>query len=195
MSRLDLHDTSHVSRSARAPLSQAARDAIARYPVPPGYPVDGGVLAARPARRQRPAAPATSKVAARRTAAQEAYAAAWRVAFSPVRGLLTGGFMLYMAGTSVQAFSVMSVVTVGFMQLQGLFGGRSAFRGIVEGCRDVRGRLWGQVVVYFLLCGLGVAAAAKKCGEMGFLPTAESDWVGMLGGEPTGEIVYGGLTM
>lgn len=103
--------------------------------------------------------------------------------------------MLYMAAPDVQVFSVMSVVTVGFMQVRGLLGVRRAFRGIVDGCRDVQGRLWAQVSVYALLYALGVTAAALKCGQMGFLPTKESDWVGLLPAENAGQIVYGGMGM
>lgn len=190
---MDLLDRSRLRLDARAPVGAAARAALAAHAAPPAWS-DAAAATPMP-RRRRPPRPkdVTSSAAARRKAAQVAYAAAWRDAFAPVRGLLTAWLMLWMAGSAVQVFSVMSVVTVLVMQVQGLLGVRKKFAKAVRKNADLEGRLMPQVVVCTVLCCGGVAMALWKCHMLGFLPTEESDWIALLPVEHLEDTVRGGM--
>jgi hypothetical protein len=197
--RLDLLDRSRVSVSARDGVSTAARAALTIYASPPSFPVGGlptGEVPLRMAAVKAAQAQSTSAARenARREAMREAYAASWKEAFSPLRNLLTTGLMLWMAGNSVQVFSVMSAVTALTMQLQGLFAVRRRFGAIVKANADLQGRLVPQAIVYVLLYGVGVGLALHKCNVLGFLPTEESDWIGLLPSEHVEPSVLGGVT-
>jgi hypothetical protein len=66
------------------------------------------------------------------------------------------------------------------MHARALFGTRALFRGVVQEEPDLAGHLLPQMSVYAFLCSVGVAGALYKCRELGFLPTEESDWIGLL---------------
>lgn len=196
--RLDLLDRSRISVAARDGISAPARSALTEYSLPPSFPSEGLPTGRVPTRRNAKAtAPDRNTAAAReqlrRDAMREAYAATWRDAFSPARNLLTSGFMLWMAGNSVQVFSVMSVVTVLTMQLQSLLGVRQWFTATLKKNEDLRGRLAPQAIVYTVICGVGVGVALWKCNTLGFLPTEESDWIALLPSEHVERSVLGGM--
>jgi Protein of unknown function (DUF1077) len=191
--RLDISGESQVSfDSRRGATSTPTRESLAEYHAPPGFPSDGNLASVTsvPARRKRgkhipPSAVSAEGVrkvraSARRVRLKAAYAVAWRDATQPTRGLCTSALMLYMCGNSVQIFSVMTVVTVLVMHVQALLGTRALFRGVVQRDPDLAGHLLPQIAIHAFLCFVGVAAALYKCGKMGFLPTEESDWIGLL---------------
>jgi Protein of unknown function (DUF1077) len=191
--RLDIPDKSHVSFDSRpGATSNTTRDALAEYHAPPGFPSDrnlAGFTSAHARRKKvKPLPPSEVsaegvrkvRASARRVRLKAAYAVAWRDATQPTRGLCTSALMLYMCGNSVQIFSVMTVVTVLVMHVQALLGTRALFRGVMQREPDLAGHLLPQIAIHAFLCLIGVAAALYKCGKMGFLPTEESDWIGLL---------------
>lgn len=168
---LNYHDasTSSISQPSR---TAAARSAIEAHFNPPGFPE--GMSATNPVPVQEAANP--KRVERKRDALRAKYSASWNSAFSPIRTLITSAFALFMTPSSVQAFSVGSVVTVLFMHLRALFAIPSVFRTH----SSLGASLIPQVIVHFILCIVGVGMGLAKAQVLGFLPTTQSDWVALL---------------
>lgn len=200
--RIDLTNRSHASERSR-PQSASAREAIAEFSAPPGFPADG-LLSALPARRvsardgveqmtsraQREAADA-----ARRATLYRDYRSSWSAAFSPLRTLFTSALMLFLSGADVHVFSVMAVVTVFALHVQALFATRATFQKLVQQNSDLKGLVSPQAFVHFLLCVIGICGALYKCQLLGFLPTEESDWIGLLPKQRFNQGPLGGMVM
>lgn len=177
---LDYTDESNVTSFPRDKLPASGRETLVSLSPPIGYPSqlpsrDIGVL--------RSTIPDTSKPEderVRSAAKSEAYAASWRLAFVPCRNLLTGAFALFMTGTSVHMFSVMTTVTILFVQVSALSGHHTGFQGLVRNNPELKRKLLPQYLVHLSLCLVGVGGALWQCNRLGFLPTTESDFTAFL---------------
>src|SRR5436190_3960921 len=97
---------------------------------------------------------------------------AWEIALAPSKQLPMNAIMMYMAGNSLQIFSIMMVFMLFKAPIQGLLSTNSAFAKFeTEG---TKGKMFGVKLVYVLmqlmLLGLGV----WKVNAMGLLPYALS---------------------
>lgn len=179
---LDYSDESGTSSAPRARAPASARRWLDVLSAPVGYPSN---LPARDVGALR-ALYADVRVSAKVTDAEdakakmEAYQGAWQLAFSPARSLLTSAFAVLMTGSSVHLFSIMTGVTVLFMQLQALSAAPGVFANLVRESPQLRRRVLPQFFVYFALCAFGVAGALWQCQRLGFLPTTESDYTAFL---------------
>lgn len=183
-----LDDATDVSAHSQAARLPSVRTAVDQYATPPGYPPnissrDPFVLRDR-FTPLRGAAQKSEKTAQQALdALTAAYKSSWSIAFSPFRTVVTSGFALFMTGSTVQFFSVMTTLTVLFMQLRTMFSLRSAFSPILQNephLANNPGRIIPQLLVYVLVCSLGVAIALYKCQLLGFLPTTQSDYISLL---------------
>lgn len=179
----DYTDESSVTTFPRDKMPASGRKTLEVLSPPIGYPSQ---LSSRDLHALRPFIPegstSTSSSSDSTTSARtaEAYASAWRLAFSPVRNLLTGAFALFMTGTSVHMFSVMTAVTILFVQVSGLSSHRAGFQGLVTAFPELKRKLLPQYLVHLSLCVVGVAGALWQCNRLGFLPTTESDFTAFL---------------
>lgn len=176
---LDYSDETGTSSVPRPRPPQSARRVLDELSAPIGYPTslpsrDLGALHGQfentgAARCDDP-----------RLKLERAYKRSWSLAFAPARSLLTTAFALFMTGSSVHLFSIMTCVTVLFMQLQALSNTRAQFTGLVQELPELRSKVLLQLCVHFALCAVGVAGALWQCHRLGFLPTTESDYTALL---------------
>lgn len=194
---LDYTDESSVTTFPRDKLPASGRKTLETLSPPIGYPVhlpsrDLGVL-----RSAVPDATRPDDERAKHGAKAEAYASAWRLAFAPCRNLVTGAFALFMTGTSVHLFSVMTAVTILFVQVSALSAHRAGFQGMVLAHPELKRKLLPQYFVHLLLCLVGVSGALWQCNRLGFLPTTESDFTAFLPHsivDPNTNTLVGGLS-
>jgi len=100
---------------------------------------------------------------------------AWELAKSPGKSIFMQAFMMWMAGSSVNIFSIMITVYAMIGPIRAIFGLNSAFSKF-----DLKQGLIEPKLVYVGLNLLTVAVAVYKCHSLGFLPTTDSDWVSIL---------------
>lgn len=184
---LDYFDESAISSAPRAKAGPRARKVLDTFSVPAGYPSDLPARDCSALNTNMESKSSNGQNAgvdndrAREAASlKDAYSAAWTLAFSPARGLLTGAFACFMTGSSVHMFSVMTALGVGFMQISGLANATAVFRGVVERTPALKRKVMPQFLVHTSLCCLGVAGALWQCHRLGFLPTTESDYTALL---------------
>jgi len=147
----------------------------ANIPDPPGYssPKPGGKQQ-RVSQQQQGQATSTTSGKPVETDALK-LKKAWEIALAPSKQLPVNAIMMYMAGNSLQIFSIMMVFMLFKAPIQGLLSTNSAFAKFeTEG---TKGKMMGVKLVYVLmqlmLLGLGV----WKVNAMGLLPTTRSDWL------------------
>lgn len=188
---LDYLDDSQTSVAPRPSAVSTARPVLESLSAPAGYPASlpvrdvGALRALYPERRARGSGAGASGSSVSRgddteTIGRDAYASSWRLAFSPVRSLITGAFACFMTGRGVHLFSVMTAITISFMQVQQLLGAPATFAEAKRNSPELSGRLVLQFLVYLSLCIVGCAGAAWQCNRLGFLPTTESDFTAWL---------------
>ena len=106
----------------------------------------------------------------RRTAALQ------NVAFSPLKQVLMTSFMMYMAGTNLHFFSILTVINGMYSPVNAIVKSGNAFRPIPGSRVDV-------IVPRILFCGihmLGLVFALYRVNMMGLLPTHVSDWLSLI---------------
>lgn len=84
--------------------------------------------------------------------------------------------MMYMAGNSVQIFSVMIVSMLLFSSVKGLLGLSGVFSPYIHGGKK-SDPLLGCKITYLALNLVLMGMGVWKCAGMGLLPTAQSDWL------------------
>lgn len=104
----------------------------------------------------------------------------WELAFSPGRSLFIVGVMLFFTGSGTNIFSIMTMVSVLFMQLKTMSAVNATFRPITDAEKELTRFILLPKFVYLLLCAVGVGLAMYKGNKLGFLPTTESDWSKLL---------------
>ncbi|KAA8492748.1 ER membrane protein complex subunit 4 [Porphyridium purpureum] len=104
----------------------------------------------------------------------------WAVAMAPIQQTLSMGFMLWMSGSGVHIFSMMTTFTCMMIAGQSLLHCLTPFRALEQADARIRPQLWTQKAVSILLALIPVVLAVRKCINMQFLPTTEADFVGLL---------------
>lgn len=180
---LDYRDESGTTTTTRVRATAAARSALDAHSAPPGFPPKQSPRDPSALRRAFPStssSDAAADPAADAARLRQAYNRAWGLAFAPARGLLTGAFAIFVSGSGVHLFSLMTAVTILLLQLQGLFGAPAAFAAAVAAEPGLKGRLRAQFCMHIGLCWFGVCGALFQWARLGFLPTTNSDWAGLL---------------
>ena len=99
------------------------------------------------------------------------------IAWAPAKNLFTTAFMLYMSGTSIQLFSIMSTGMA-------LFNPVKAIATLDESFKEFKDMTAGDQVtakslfVFWQLVGLGIAL--YHCSRMGLLPLTSADWTSFI---------------
>lgn len=198
------------------PPNAAAAALLAAHAVPPGYiPPEEAATMAAALLPQLPSSDSSSGAAAaaaggdagggrdpaalataRRERVRLLYASAWRASMAHVQPLLSTGAMLWASGNRLGAFSVLSALTGVGVHVAALRRVRAPFAALAATDPAVRPHLRAPqaVAVALVLAGLGLSVA--KGAALGFLPTAEGDWGGLLRPrvQPL-DIVAGGLVL
>ncbi|BGP57467.1 hypothetical protein JCM8202_002024 [Rhodotorula sphaerocarpa] len=119
---------------------------------------------------------------------------AWELATSPAKALPMQAFMMYMSGSGIQIFSIMSVWFLLKQAVGGAMGVQQAFAGFdaaikpkakVPAAADTEDSLppsfLEQKIVY-VVCQVGLLAVALwKLRSMGLLPDSAEDWAPIFG--------------
>jgi len=101
------------------------------------------------------------------------YKSAMSVGTAPGKQLFMTAFMLYMAGNTLQIFSIMMLGMALWQPIQRLMSMSSAFSKFAESHVDLS-----IPKILYGLCNLaGVALALYKVNSMGLLPTSALDWI------------------
>lgn len=103
-------------------------------------------------------------------------AKAWETATGPVKNILMIAFMLWMAGSTVQIFSIGILVSALWQPISGIRAISSAF----EAFRDPRVDTATPKLIFFLVNMAGLGIGLAKLNALGLLPTHASDWVSSL---------------
>ncbi|KAJ3052189.1 hypothetical protein HK097_006741 [Rhizophlyctis rosea] len=117
---------------------------------------------------------------------------AWDAALAPAKNIPMNAFMLWMSGNSVQIFSILMTAMLLFNSAKATVAVSSVFQKfaitpraphkpstpIAQLAADPLLPAKLTYIIMQLAClGLGV----WKCGKMGLLPTAQSDWLAFMG--------------
>ncbi|OSX80658.1 hypothetical protein BU14_0033s0003 [Porphyra umbilicalis] len=109
--------------------------------------------------------------------------------------LLSTGAMLWMSGSRVGVFSVLSAVTGVGVHVAALRTVLAPFHALAVVDPAVKPHLLLPKAVAVGLVLAGVGLSVGKCAALGFLPTAEGDWGGLLRPRVQLDIVGGGLVL
>jgi len=101
---------------------------------------------------------------------------AWEVAKGPGKSILMTVFMLWMAGSGVNIFSIMITLYAIINPVKAILG----TNGVFSKFEDNKHPLLQQKAVFIALNVLSLSFAVYKCSTMGLLPTTPSDWISML---------------
>lgn len=170
--RLDYGDTSHVSVMSQPSRPPQLRTILQSAAIPPAFPPT-----LSPYQPSALAALSPPTISSRTVDQGSLYKRAWKLAFNPLRTLLTSFFALFMAGTSVNLFSLASITTVMLLHFSALLRIRTHFSPVSS---NVQFSLLPHYVVYAVLCALGLAAAVWNALQIGFIPIMWSDWISLL---------------
>lgn len=99
---------------------------------------------------------------------------AMMMAYSPGKSILTTAFMLYMSGTSIQIFSMMSTGMALLNPLKAIASTETSFKKF-EGV-DLRA----PKLLFIALHLAQVGVALYNCSRMGLLPATSADWLSYL---------------
>ena len=93
------------------------------------------------------------------------------LAYSPAKSLLTTAFMLWMSGTTIQIFSMMTTGMALINPIKAIMSMDQAF-GKFEGIDLKLAKL-----IFVALQLLAVGIALYNCQRMGLLPVTSADWL------------------
>ena len=99
------------------------------------------------------------------------------IAWAPGKSLFTTAIMLYMSGTSIQLFSIMTTGMALVNPLRGLASTETAFADF-KGEEGIDTRLPKLMYVAMQLLSLGIAL--YQCSRMGLLPVTSADWTSFI---------------
>ncbi|KAM0747017.1 DUF1077-domain-containing protein [Meredithblackwellia eburnea MCA 4105] len=114
---------------------------------------------------------------------------AWEVAVAPAKSVPMQAFMMYMTGGGVQIFSVMSVWSCLKGAVSGLLSVEKAFAPFTSASSSSTAPTsspsnstptasFSQQKLVYILCQFALLGVGLwKCGQMGLLPTHDSDWL------------------
>lgn len=118
-------------------------------------------------------------------------AKAWETATAPLKNILMIAFMLWMAGSTVQIFSIGILVSALWQPISGIRAISSAF----EAFKDPRVDTLTPKLVFFLVNMAGLGIGLAKLNSLGLLPTHASDWVSSLPPRQVLEFSGGGVPL
>jgi hypothetical protein len=99
-----------------------------------------------------------------------------QTAYAPAKGIFTTGFMLYMSGSSIQIFSIMSTGMALKNPLMAMIGVNQQFKRFEgEGVDTLLPKCLFLGLQLVCLC-----VALYKCHTMGLLPMTAADWISSL---------------
>ena len=102
-----------------------------------------------------------------------------QIAWSPGRGIFQTCFMLWMSGTSIQIFSIMTTGMALFNPLRAIAMTEETFKDFkAEDIGEMDVRLPKLLFVALQLACLG--AALYQCSRMGLLPMTSADWTSFI---------------
>jgi ER membrane protein complex subunit 4 len=99
------------------------------------------------------------------------------IAWAPGKSLFTTAIMLYMSGTSIQLFSIMTTGMALVNPLRGLASTEAAFADF-KGEEGLDTRLPKLLYIAMQLLSLGIAL--YQCSRMGLLPVTSADWTSFI---------------
>ncbi|GAA5873657.1 hypothetical protein JCM3774_005006 [Rhodotorula dairenensis] len=121
---------------------------------------------------------------------------AWELATSPAKAVPMQAFMMYMSGSGIQIFSIMSVWFLLKQAVAGAMGVQQAFAGFDAAIkpklvaspsphhqsRSSEPQSFLQQKIVYVVCQLGLLAVALwKIRSMGLLPDSAEDWAPIFG--------------
>jgi hypothetical protein len=89
-------------------------------------------------------------------------------------------FMLWMAGSGVQIFSIMITVMLLYQPLKAILNVKSVFEPYTSTSTKSRNSLFLPMALFVAVNLCIFALGVWKCSTMGLLPTASSDWLSVL---------------
>ena len=99
------------------------------------------------------------------------------LAWSPGKSLLTTAFMLYMSGTSIQLFSIMTTGMALLTPVKAIAATQETFKEFVkEDGVDTRV----PMLLYLGFQLMSLAVALYQCSRMGLLPVTSADWTSFI---------------
>ena len=102
-----------------------------------------------------------------------------QIAWAPAKALLQTCFMLWMSGTSIQIFSIMTTGMALFNPLRAIAATEEAFKDFkTEDIGDMDIRLPKLLFIGMQLVSL--SAALYQCSRMGLLPMTSADWISFI---------------
>jgi hypothetical protein len=105
---------------------------------------------------------------------------AWDVALSPAKSIPMNAFMLWMAGSGIQIFSIMITVMLLFQPIRAMMNTQTTFTPF----KAIVGRsgvdLTLPKIVFLLMNMASMMMGMYKLTSMGLLPTSSSDWLAFL---------------
>eukprot|EP01035_Chromulina_nebulosa_P019528 gene19528-25425_t len=99
------------------------------------------------------------------------------IATSPGKSLFTTAFMLWMSGSSIQIFSIMTTGMALVNPIKALFSIKSVF---VTFEKEEKIDLLLPKLIFIALQILSIAVALYKCSTMGLLPLTSADWTSLI---------------
>ncbi|KAJ8322950.1 hypothetical protein O5D80_008468 [Batrachochytrium dendrobatidis] len=117
---------------------------------------------------------------------------AWDTALAPAKSIPMNALMLYMSGNSIQIFSILITVMLLFNSAKSMMCVSQAFErfqtvtstakltGFAAWKAFLLNPLLLPMTAFFLIQAGNLALGVWKCGAMGLLPTATSDWLAFL---------------
>ncbi|CAH8862805.1 unnamed protein product [Trichobilharzia szidati] len=113
----------------------------------------------------------------------------WNIALGPFRQVPMNLFIMWISGSSISIFPLMSVIMLFLRPLQALFSAQNTFN-LIEGSQATI-----QCCVYVLGNLVILALAMYKCHTMGLLPTYASDWLSFIESPQAAEWSAGGYVV
>ncbi|KAI8924514.1 hypothetical protein BC831DRAFT_465378 [Entophlyctis helioformis] len=129
---------------------------------------------------------------------------AWDAAIAPAKSIPMNAFMLYMSGNSIQIFSILVTVMLLFNSVKAAMGVSQVFErfqtvssakaptGVAAILAMMSNPLLLPMIAFVVIQAANLALGIWKCGAMGLLPTATSDWLAFLDHKKIAELSAGG---
>ncbi|KAJ3022492.1 hypothetical protein HKX48_006034 [Thoreauomyces humboldtii] len=130
---------------------------------------------------------------------------AWETALAPAKSIPMNAIMLYMSGNSIQIFSVMVTVMLLWNSLKAIAATNFTFErfsmrpagteptGLAALVALPSDPLLLPKLAYVLMQAACFGLGVWKCGAMGLLPTAHSDWLAFVEPKRVLEVAMGGI--
>lgn len=102
-------------------------------------------------------------------------------------------FMLWMAGSGIQIFSIMITVMLLYQPIKAIFGVKTVFEPFRSTGTSKQDTLLMPMLLFIGLQVCVFGLGLWKCSSMGLLPTAKSDWLAFIEPKLLSEYAVGGV--